>query len=148
MGIRERPCVCAGPLTYVWLFAALCTVDLQAPLSMGFSRQEYWSGLPCPSPGDLPDSGIKLASLTSALAGSFFTTRVIWEAQEKGHSNAIVWKILRLKKMLWGELTCIISEACVCWILGKMVETRIHMWKQDTCRGRVQGRELRLGFER
>ena len=40
---------------------------------MGFSRQEYWSGLPCPSPGDLPDSGIKLTSLTSpALAGGFF----------------------------------------------------------------------------
>ena len=34
-------------------------VALQAPLSMGFSRQEYWSGLPCPSPGDLPDPGIK-----------------------------------------------------------------------------------------
>ena len=38
------------------------TVALQAPLSMAFSRQEYWSGLPCPSPGDLPDPGIKLAS--------------------------------------------------------------------------------------
>ena len=40
-----------------------------------FSRQKYWSGLPCPPPGDLPDSGIKLASLlSSALAGKFFTT--------------------------------------------------------------------------
>jgi len=42
---------------------------------MGFSRQESWSGLPCPPPGDLPDLGIKLISLTSpALAGRFFTT--------------------------------------------------------------------------
>ena len=54
----------------------------QAPLSMGFSWQEYWSGLPCPPPGDLPNPGIKLASLTfPALAGSFFTTSTTWEAQ-------------------------------------------------------------------
>ena len=52
----------------------LWTVAHQAPLSMGFSRQEYWSGLPCPLPGDLPDPGIEPTSLTSALAGQFFTT--------------------------------------------------------------------------
>jgi len=47
----------------------------QAPLSMGFSRQEYWCGLPYPPPGNLTNSGIKLASLMSpALAGGFFTT--------------------------------------------------------------------------
>ena len=44
----------------------------QAPLSMRFSMQEYWSGLSCPPPGDLPDPGIKL--IFSALAGGFFTT--------------------------------------------------------------------------
>ena len=50
------------------------TVAHLAPLSMGFSRQEYWSGLPCPIPGDLPDPGIKPAShKTPALAGRFFT---------------------------------------------------------------------------
>ena len=49
--------------------------DCQAPPSMGFSRQEYWSGLPCPSPGDLLDPGIELASFMSpAVAGGFFTT--------------------------------------------------------------------------
>ena len=47
------------------LFATLWTVARQAPLSMGFSRQEYWSGLPCPAPGDLPDPGIELVSLMS-----------------------------------------------------------------------------------
>ena len=53
----------------------------QAPLSMGFSRQECWSGLPCPSLGDLPNPGIELSSLMSpALAGGFFTTSAIWEA--------------------------------------------------------------------
>ena len=46
-----------------------------APLSMGFCRQEYWSGLPCPPPGDLPNPGIKPASLGfPALADGFFTT--------------------------------------------------------------------------
>ena len=48
---------------------------------MGFSRQEYWSGLPCPPPGDLPNLGIKPVSLMSlALAGRFFTSRATWEA--------------------------------------------------------------------
>ena len=46
-------------LSRVQLFATPWTVALQAPLSMGFSRQEYWSGLPFPSPGDLPDPGIE-----------------------------------------------------------------------------------------
>ena len=49
-------------LSHVWLFATPWTVARQAPLSMGFSRQEYWSGLPFPSPGDLPDPGIEPAS--------------------------------------------------------------------------------------
>ena len=54
------------------LFANPWTV---APLIMGFSRQEYWSGLPCPFPGDLPDPGIEPVShLFPALAGRFFTT--------------------------------------------------------------------------
>ena len=47
----------------VQLFATPWTVAYQAPLPMGFSRQEYWRGLPCPPPGDLPDPGIELASL-------------------------------------------------------------------------------------
>ena len=50
--------------------AALHTGARQAPLSTGFPRQEYWSGLPCPPPGDLPDPGIRPVSLmSSALAG-------------------------------------------------------------------------------
>ena len=55
--------------------ATAWTVAHQVPLSMGFSRQEYWSGLPCPPPGDLPDPGIEPTSLMfPALAGRFFTT--------------------------------------------------------------------------
>ena len=51
------------------------TVALQVLLSMGFSRQEYWTGLPFPPPRDLPDPGIELAS--STLAGGFFTTALV-----------------------------------------------------------------------
>ena len=58
----------------VQLFATLWTVACQAPLSMGFSRQEYWGGLRFPSLGDLPHPGIEPRSLMSlALAGRFFT---------------------------------------------------------------------------
>ena len=49
-------------LCHVQLFATLWTVARQSPLSMGFSRQKYWSGLPFPSPGDLPNPGIKPGS--------------------------------------------------------------------------------------
>ena len=57
------------------------TVVHQAPLSMGFPRQEYWSGLLCPPPGDLPNSWTEPISLMSlALAGGFFTTSTTWEA--------------------------------------------------------------------
>ena len=58
-------------LSYVQLFSTPWTIAHQAPLSMGFSKQEYWSGLPFPSPGDLPHPGIEPAS--PALAGRFFT---------------------------------------------------------------------------
>ena len=59
----------------------LWTIVCKAPLSVGFSKQEYWSGLPCSPPGDLPDPGIEPTSLASpALAGGFFTTSTTWEA--------------------------------------------------------------------
>ena len=57
------------------VFANPWTTACQAPLSMEFSSQEYWRGLPFPDPGDLPDPGMELASLAPpALAGRFFTT--------------------------------------------------------------------------
>ena len=75
-------CVCLCVLSRfscVWLFVILWTIGHQAPLSMGFSRQKYWSDLPCPPPGDLPDPGIKSASLMSpTLAGGFFTTNATY----------------------------------------------------------------------
>ena len=67
--------VCVQLLSQVLLFATLWTVVCQAPLSKGFPRQEYWSGLPFPTPGALPDPGIELMSLASpSLTSRFFTT--------------------------------------------------------------------------
>ena len=66
-------CVCT--LSHVQLLATLWTLARQAPLSREFPRQEYWSGLPFPSPGALPDPGIEPVSLvSSALADESFTT--------------------------------------------------------------------------
>jgi len=64
------------------------TVAHQPPLSIGVSMQEYWSGLPYPPPGNLPDPGIKPVSLMSpVLAGRFFTTSATWEAQAPHNPN-------------------------------------------------------------
>ena len=60
---------------------SLWTKACQAPLSMGFSRQEYWTGWPCPPPRNLPDPGIEPVSLVSpTLEGGFFATRPTWKA--------------------------------------------------------------------
>ena len=66
--------MCLSGFSSVRLCVIPMTVTHQAPLSMGFSRQQYWSGLPCPPPGDLPDPGVEPASLISpALASGIFT---------------------------------------------------------------------------
>ena len=68
-------CVCMCACSVLSDFLSPVDCSLLGFSSMGFSRQEYWSGLPCPSPGDLSDPGIEPASFTSpALAGRFFTT--------------------------------------------------------------------------
>ena len=79
--------------TFVRLFVTPRTVAHQSPISMRFSRQEHWSGLLSPSPGDLPNPGIELTSFTSpALAGRFFTT-----------STTLGW---RKRKECWDFYLC------------------------------------------
>ena len=70
-------CVCVHALSHVWLFAALWTAARQVPLSMEFSKQEYWSGLSSISEY-LPNPGIEPASPT--LAGGLFTASATWES--------------------------------------------------------------------
>ena len=88
-----------------------CPTLCQTPLSMGLSRQEYWSRLPFPSAGDLPDSGIKPVSPTStALAGRFFTTSSTWEA----HGGVLLGKVggQRLRPLFMALLgLCCCSRA-------------------------------------
>ena len=71
-----------GHFSHVQLFGTLWNIVLLAPTSIGFSRQEYWRGMPCPPPGNLPNPGIKLTPLTSpALAGRFLTTSATYKAR-------------------------------------------------------------------
>ena len=81
----------------------------QAPLSMGFSRQEYWRGLPCPSPEDLPNPGIEPASLMSPeLAGRLFITSATWEAFEK----ITLSQLKHLRTLVKNQCTTNINYFC------------------------------------
>ena len=84
----------------VQLFATLWTVACQVPLTVGFSRQEYWSGFLCPPLGDLPDPGFEPTSLMSpALADRFFTTSATWEAPPTTQTflNMVEWAQLLIR---------------------------------------------------
>ena len=81
VSLTATDCVLAKLLELCLTLCDPMDSSCQAPLSQGFSRHEYWSGLPCPPPGDLPNPGIKPMSLMSpALADRFFTTTATWEA--------------------------------------------------------------------
>ena len=81
VGLCKMQVCMLSHFSLVLLFATPWTIVCQAPLSMGFSRQEYWCGVPCPLEGDLPDPGIKPEYPASlALAGGFFTSSTTWEA--------------------------------------------------------------------
>ena len=101
--------------SHVWLFATLWTITHQASLSMGFSRQEYWSGLSCSPPGDLPNPGIDPASLVSpALAGRFFTISVTWEAQRTWVPSQIPGISWNPGRVLSPSFPTFLPKA-VCW---------------------------------
>ena len=81
LGKSFHPLMCVvSCFSHIWVFVTLWTLTHEAPLSMGFSRQEYWSGLLCPPPGDLPNPGMEPMSLTSTCIGRFFTTSATREA--------------------------------------------------------------------
>ena len=135
--------------SHVWLFVTLWTVAYQAPLTMEFSRQEYWSGQPFPTPGDLPDTGIKPKPLSPALAGRFFSTSATWEAGSLFTSSRMsyfffhIWLVLGLSPrcmhnfllgwippqkpvdtfplLLWGEASSLLDPQ----------EAFLHMCRQE-----------------
>ena len=84
----------------VQLFAALWIVAHQALLSMGFSRQEYWTGLPCPPPGNLPDLGIELTSLVSCIGMWVLYHQCHREAQISAYSSFISLHMSKHKQPL------------------------------------------------
>ena len=105
--------LCCG-FSHVQLCVTQWTAVHQAPLFTGFSRQEYWSGLPCPPPGDLPNPGIKPASLKSpALAGEVFTTSAPptlppppgSSNQPYPNTKYKVYKKRKVKMLLWPQVT-------------------------------------------
>ena len=94
-------------ISRVWFFATPWTVAHQAPLSMEFSRQEHWSGLPFPPPGDLPDPGIEPTSLLSpALAGRFITT---------GPPGKPSWELQRTHSLMMKTYTITINMVQLLW---------------------------------
>ena len=92
--LKETDAACVpSRFSHDRLFVTPWTIAHQTPLSLALPRQEYWSGLPCPSPGDLSEPEMELASLTSlASAGEFFTTSAWWAAV---HGVAQSWTQLK-----------------------------------------------------
>ena len=100
-------------LTPVRLFATPWTIAHQVPLPLGFPKQEYWSGLPFPPPGNLPHPGIEPEALMSpTLAGRFFTTGTTWEGRSRGNNNIQFHYILKHLKMYLIDL--VLAELGLC----------------------------------
>ena len=136
--------------SHIQLFATLLTVALQ--MSMGFFRQEYWSKLPCPSPGDLPDLEIKLESAcASYIAGGFFFHWVTWEAAVPGVAKSQTrlrdWTATKAPLSQWLKLLVTLSFICYgssYWhfdfvlYLAKYIYTYINTHKHIHCWLNVQ----------
>ena len=136
----------------VWLFVTLWTVAHQAPLSMGFFRQEYWSGLPCPAPGDLPDWRIAPTSLMSpAVAGRFFTTAAkslqscptLCDPIDGSPTGSPVPGILQARTLEWVAIS--FSNA---WKWKMKVKSLSHVWFFATPWTAAYQAPLSMGFSR
>ena len=99
-----------------------CSLPEQTPLSMIFSRQEHWSGLPFPPPGDLPNPGIKSGS--PALAGGFFTAEPTWEAYSKNSSQILWVKLLSNPSRPTLSIHSLFSHS-VLWVKGPRNESML-----------------------
>ena len=141
----------------VWLFTTLWTVARQAPLSMGFSRQEYWSGLPCPFSENLPNPGIEPASFMSpALTGRFFNTTATWGAHWTPlylipHTTRIkdIYMILYITMNSWkwhqkhkqqkelDKLNFKILHFCALKDIIKKVKGQTTGWEKNICKSHI-----------
>ena len=109
--------------SHVWLLVTLWTMALQAPLLMGFSRQEYWSGLPCPPPGDLADPRIEQDS--PALQADSLPLSHCWNTKVDASQAHYYWCVSATRTSLQTELQnidihthyirmCVCMCVCVC----------------------------------
>ena len=102
------------------------TAAHQIPLSMRFSRQEYWSWLPSPPPGDLPDPGIKSSSLMSpTLAGGFFTTSATWEAPNQYSMASNASRDAEIQNLFKCEISLFLS-------VGNYFKNQISHWTKES----------------
>ena len=145
-------------LSHVQLFATPWTVVFQPPPSMGFSRQEYWSGLPCPSPGDLPDPGIEPGSPTlqtdslpseppgNPCLGNWTTTNVsktyvivLWPLMGRTVLSA-VWKtVFQITILRLASIKFFILSWIDCWLIflltaGNDWEEVVLPWEEENVR--------------
>ena len=101
--IRKKWKMKVKSFSRVWLFETPWTVAYQAPLSMEFSRQEYWTGLPISSPGDLPNPGIEPRSPT--LQADTLPSLPLGKSPSRGREDELGWKQLKgVKKNVFGKL--------------------------------------------
>ena len=110
-------------LSHIWLFVVPGTVARQTPLSMGFSRQEYWSELPLPAPGSLPDPGIE--STSPALAGRFFPRLLLFSK----HVVCSVMSPWGLFVTPWTAAHQVSLSFTISWSLLKLmsIESKLHL---------------------
>ena len=111
--------------SHVWLFVTLWTVAWHAPLSMGFSKQKYWSGLSCPSPGNLPDPGIECASpATPALQADSLPL------SHRGSPASMVHDYRTETGMAEGEMQAEWPDTSLCVSFGRWHSTVLeqHLW--------------------
>ena len=138
-------CVCAQLLSHVWLFATLQTVACQAPLPLGFPKKEYWSELPFPDSGDLPDSGFEPMSLASSWLKVWTHVSCISHTGRQILYHCATWKaqapfsnILKKKKKprtpdIWGTLLIQRSKSKVHNQMEETQETEIMRGIEEKC---------------
>ena len=139
-----------------WPFATPWIVACQAPLSMGFSKQEYWNGLPCCPPGELPNPGIEPESLMfPALAGGFLATSATLGSPWKSQTARKLWELFLRNKLpplclcsslilivIGQQLLCLITMIIITantyctftmwWILVNYLASLIHLSSQSS----------------
>ena len=110
------PALCCAVLNHVRLFAIPWTVAHQSSLSMRFPRQEYWSGLPCPPPGDLPPprDGTCI-SCVSCIGKWILYLCTTWEDPRMNY----IWQIVLFNPLTWGVVIIYLENmymmVCICW---------------------------------